>query len=142
MANKALFKGLVIDENDRPVTVAFVGGESFYVVDDAGFQRHIPTEQVDRQVLEFLKQQVEGNEEAITEQTAKMLGQDDLFTHAMMLNQIKNMGSHFDELLKTGIPDDALSYLGMIGFRVIINMHGEVLRVDQPSAPGGEGGDE
>lgn len=142
MAAKALFKGLVIDENDNSVPVASVGGESFYVVDDAGFHRHIPSEQVDRQVLDFLKQQVEGNEEAITEQTAKMLGQEDLFTHAMMLNQIKNMGSHFDQLLQTGIPDDALSYLGMMGFRVIINMHGEVLRVDQPSAPEGEGGDE
>ncbi len=71
MSKKALFKGLVIDENDRPVQVTNVGEESFYVVDDAGFLRHIPSEQVDRQVLDFLKQQMEGNEEAITEQTAK-----------------------------------------------------------------------
>ena len=103
-----------------------MGEESFYVVDDAGFKRHIPSEQVDRQVLEFLKQQVEGNEEAITEQTAKMLGQEDLFTRAMMLNQVKNMGGQFDKLLETGIPEDALSYLGMLGFRVVINLHGEV----------------
>ena len=105
------------------------------MVDDAGFLRHIPSEQVDRQVLEFLGKQVEGNEEAITEQTAKMLGQDDLFTRAMMLNQIKNMGSHFDQLLETGIPEDGLAYLGMLGFRVVINVHGEIVRVDQPSAP-------
>jgi hypothetical protein len=93
-------------------------------------------------VLEFLGKQVEGNEEAITEQTAKMLGQDDLFTRAMMLNQIKNMGSHFDQLLETGIPEDGLAYLGMLGFRVVINVHGEIVRVDQPSAPDGGGGDE
>ena len=141
MSKKALFKGLVIDENDRPVQVTNVGEESFYVVDDAGFLRHIPSEQVDRQVLDFLKQQMEGNEEAITEQTAKMLGQEDLFTRAMMLNQVKNMGSHFDKLLETGIPEDALSYLGMLGFRVVINVHGEVVRVDQPSAPEQNGDD-
>jgi len=142
MSKKALFKGLIIDENDRPVQVTYIGGEPFYVVDDAGFLRHIPSEQVDRQVLEFLGKQVEGNEEAITEQTAKMLGQDDLFTRAMMLNQIKNMGSHFDQLLETGIPEDGLAYLGMLGFRVVINVHGEIVRVDQPSAPDGGGGDE
>jgi hypothetical protein len=143
MAKKALFKGLVIDENDLPVQVTTVGEESFYVVDDAGFKRHIPSEEVDRQVLEFLKQQVEGNEEAITEQTAKMLGQEDLFTRAIMLNQVKNMGDQFDKLLEAGIPEDALAYLGMLGFRVVINVHGEVLRVDQPSAPDTKGdGDE
>jgi hypothetical protein len=142
MSKKALFKGLVIDENDRPVQVTYIGGEPFYVVDDAGFLRHIPSEQVDRQVLEFLGKQVEGNEEAITDQTAKMLGQDDLFTRAMMLNQIKNMGSHLDQLLETGIPEDGLAYLGMLGFRVVINVHGEVVRVDQPSAPENDGGDE
>ena len=141
MATKALFKGLVIDENDNPVPVNYVGGETFYVVDDAGFLRHIPSEEVDRQVLEFLKGQVEGNEEAITEQTAKMLGQEDLFTRAMMLNQIKNMGSQFEKLLKTGIPEEGLSYLGMLGFRVVINLHGEVVRVDQPSAPDQDGED-
>lgn len=141
MSKKALFKGLVVDENDLPVTVTVIGDETFYVVDDAGFKRHIPSEEVDRQVLDFLKEQVEGNEEAITAQTAKMLGQEDLFTRAMMLNQMKNMGSQFDKLFETGIPEDALSYLGMLGFRVVINLHGEVLRVDQPSAPEQNGDD-
>jgi hypothetical protein len=141
MPKKTLFKGLVVDENDLPVTVTTIGDESFYVVDDAGFKRHIPSEEVDRQVLDFLKEQVEGNEEAITAQTAKMLGQEDLFTRAIMLNQVKNMSGQFDKLFETGIPEDALSYLGMLGFRVVINLHGEVLRVDQPSAPEQDGDD-
>ena len=141
MPKKALFKGLVVDENDLPVTVTTIGDESFYVVDDAGFKRHIPSEEVDRQVLDFLKEQVEGNEEAITAQTAKMLGQEDLFTRAIMLNQVKNMSGQFDKLFETGIPEDALSYLGMLGFRVVINLHGEVLRVDQPTAPEQNGDD-
>ena len=32
-------------------------------------------------------------------------------------------------------------YLGMMGFKVVINVHGEVLRVEQPSAPDDEGGE-
>jgi hypothetical protein len=30
----------------------------------------------------------------------------------------------------------------MVGFKIVINVHGEVLRVEQPSAPDNEGGDE
>jgi hypothetical protein len=32
--------------------------------------------------------------------------------------------------------------LGMFGFRVVINIHGDVLRMDQPAAPEEGGGDE
>jgi len=50
MPRPALFEGLVVDENDRPVSIKYVGDEPCYVVDDAGFLRHIPSVQVDRQV--------------------------------------------------------------------------------------------
>ncbi len=136
---KALFEGLVIDEDGNPATVAYVGEEPCYVVNDAGFYRHIPSEQVDRQVLKLMGEQIEGNEEAISEQTAKMLGQEDIFTRAMLLNQLKQMDQQFDALLQTGIPEDARAYMGMMGFKIVINLHGEIVRVDQPSAPSDEG---
>jgi len=132
---KALFEGLIADENDNLVTVAYVGEEPCYVVNDAGFHRHISSEEVDRQVLHMLGEQIEGHEEEISQQTAKMLGQEDIFTQAMLLNQIKQMDRQFEALLQTGIPADARAYLGMMGFKVVIDMHGEILRVDQPSAP-------
>ena len=31
-------------------------------------------------------------------------------------------------------PEDVRAYLGMMGFKIIINMHGEVLKVEQPGA--------
>jgi hypothetical protein len=31
------------------------------------------------------------------------------------------------------------SYLGMMGFKIIINMHGEVVRVEQPGIDPGAG---
>lgn len=142
MPNKALFEGLVIDELDRPATVAYVGEEPCYVVDDAGFRRHIPSEQVDRQVLDEMRRLIEGHEEALTEQAASMLGQDDIFSRAMILNQLKNMDKQFDLLLQMGLPEETRAYLGMMGFHVRINVHGEVLEVEQPGMIDPDSGEE
>lgn len=142
MSEKALFAGLVVDENDRAVEIGYVGSEACYIVNDAGFHRYIPTEDVDRQVLALIKDQIQGNEDLLTEETARMLGQEDLFTAAVIKNQLKNIDQQFDALIQAGIPEDARAYMGMMGFRVVINLHGEVLRVDQPSRAddGGDGG--
>ncbi len=142
MARTAIFAGLVIDENDNAVEVAHVGDEAMYVVNDAGFRRHISSEIVDRQVFQFLTDQMKGKEDLIGEETAKMLGQDDPFSRAMILNQLKQMDQQFDHLLQTGIPEEGRTYLGMMGFRVVINIHGEVLRIDQPGAITGDEGNE
>ena len=139
MSRQPLFAGLVVDENERPVEVAFVGDEPCYVVDDQGFRRHIPSEQVDRQVLAHMREQMRGHEDVIGEQTAKMLGQEDLFSRAFIQSQIKNIDQQFEQLLENGIPEAGRQYMGMMGFRVVINVHGEVLQVDQPAtASGGE----
>ncbi len=134
MPRPALFEGLVVDESDRPVSVKYVGDEPCYVVDDAGFLRHIPSEQVDRQVLNVLREMIEGNEGLISEQAAKMLGQEDIFTRAMIENQLKQMDKQFELLLNTGIPEEGRAYMGMMGFRIRINVHGDVLEVSQPGA--------
>jgi hypothetical protein len=139
MPSQPLFAGLVIDENGNVAETALVGGEPCYVVDDAGFRRHIPSEQIDRAVLSEIAGMMKGSEDYLSEQTAKMIGQEDPFTKAMLENQIKNIDKQFDQLLQTGIPEDMRVYLGMVGFRVVINVHGEVLRIDQPSAPSDEG---
>ena len=136
MPRKALFEGLVVDELDRPVRVTYVGDEPCYVVDDAGFLRHIPSEQVDRRVLESMLEMIEGNEEAISAQTAKMLGQEDIFTRAMIEKQLKQIDHQFDTLMDAGIPEEGRAYMGMLGFRVRINFHGEVLEVNQPGTVG------
>ena len=75
---------------------------------------------------------IEGHEDIISEQTAKMLGQDDIFSKALIENQLKNIDKQFDALLETGIPEEGRAYMGMMGFKVKINVHGEVLEVEQP----------
>jgi len=141
MSRQALFGGLVVDENDRVAGTAVVGDEAFYVIDDAGFKRHIPAEQIDRQVLAQMQEMMKGSEGLISEQTAKMLGQDDIFTKAMIEQQLKNMDKQFDALMQQGIPEEGRAYLGMLGFKITINYHGEILRIDQPSAPSGDEGE-
>ncbi len=134
MAQHSLFAGLVVDEDDRGVDIVLVGGESFYVVDDDGFLRHIESEHVDRQVLDQLQEMVKGHEDMISEGTMKMIGQEDIFTKAAIETSLQNMDAQFDALLQSGLPEDMRTYLGMMGFRVVINVHGEVLRIEQPGA--------
>ena|SRR5258705_7146850 len=139
MTRQSLFVGLVFDELDRPVGSAYVGDEPCYVVDDAGFLRHIPSEQVDRQVLDQIKGLIQGNEDLLSEQTAKMIGSEDPFSKAIIENQLKNIDQQFEQLFQIGIPEDMRAYLGMTGFKVVIDYHGQVLRVEQPGAASDEG---
>ncbi len=132
MAKQALFAGLVFDERDQPAEVVYIGEEPCYVVDDAGFRRHIPSELVDRQVFQHMANLIQGNEDVISEQTAKMLGQDDPFSKAAIENQLKNLDQQFENLLGMGIPEEMRAYMGMMGMRIRINVHGEVLDVEQP----------
>ena len=139
MPRQPLFSGLVIDESGNIAESALVGDEPCYVVDDAGFRRHIPSEQVDRVVLAQFADLMKGSEGLISEQAAKMLGQEDVFTKAAIEQQLKNIDKQFEQLMQTGIPEDMRAYLGMMGFKVIINVHGEVVRVEQPGAASDEG---
>ena len=134
MAKKPLFAGLIFDEFDNPVGTTYIGEDPCYVVDDAGFRRHIPAEIVDRQVLEMMRELIQGNESMISDQTAKMLGQDDIFSRAMIENQLKNIDSQFDALIEAGIPEEGRAYMGMMGFKIKINVHGEVIDVEQPGS--------
>lgn len=136
MSKKAIFEGLVVDEFDRPVEVVYVGDEPNYVVNDAGFRRHIPAEQVDMQVLDSIREMIEGHENIISEQTAKMLGQDDIFSRAMIENQLRNIDKQYDNLFEVGIPEEARAYMGMVGLRIKINLHGEVIDIIQPGTTG------
>ena len=139
MAKQPLFAGLVLDEFGNLAASALVGDEPCYVVNDAGFRRHIPSEQVDRQVLNQIAEMMKGSEDFLSEQTDKILGQEDVFTKAAIEQQLKNIDKQFDQLLQMGLPEDMRAYLGMMGFKIIINVHGEVLRVEQPGAITDEG---
>ena len=133
MAHQALFSGLVYDEYDQLVATKQIGDEAMYVIDDAGFLRHINSEEVDRQVLGVFLQQLEANKEMAVEQMLNMMGKDDLFTKAAVDASLRNID--MNQIIAQGIPEQARNMLGMLGFRIIVNIHGEVIRLDQPAMP-------
>lgn len=133
MARQALFDGLVFDENENLLATTQVGSEAYYIFDDAGFLRHIRAEDVDRQVLGFFLQQLEDNKEVAVAQALSMLGKDDLFTKAAIDAQLSQV--NMEEIMAQGIPAQARDMLAMLGFRIMINVHGEVVEIDQPSMP-------
>jgi hypothetical protein len=132
MPKQPVFAGLIFDEKGNPAETAYVGEEPCYVVDDQGFRRHIPAEQVDLQVLKAMQEMIQGSEDLLSEQAAKMLGQDDIFSRAMIETQLKNMDQQFEKLMEMGIPEETRAYIGMTGFRITIDLHGEVINIEQP----------
>jgi len=142
MNREPLFKGLVVDEYDQPVDTGFIGSDPCYIVNDAGFLRHIPSDEIDLKVLRTFGDQISGNEEYIADQTARMMGQDDLFTHAIIENQLKNIDKQYQQVLQMGLPEETRVYLGMMGFKVVIDIHGEVMHIDQPAAGTDENGED
>lgn len=129
MAGKfALFQGLVSVESGEPVEVTMIGETAHYVVPDSGFLRHIEAEKIDRKVIEILHTELDQHREMAVKTALEMIGKDDLFTKAMVDASINQM----DRLLEQGIPEEMRAWLGMVGFRVIVDYRGQVLRVDQP----------
>lgn len=139
MARQAMFDGLIFDEYENPVTMAVIGGEANYVVDDDGFLRHIDAEYVDRQILSFFIEQLSQNKDMAVEQAMEMIGQDDLLTKAAIDASLRNLTA--DQIIAQGVPAQARDMLGMFGFRVVINLHGDVVSMEQPAAPEEGGGE-
>ena len=133
MSQQAMFSGLIYDEYDNLVATSLIGGEAQYVVDDDGFLRHVDAELVDRQILAFFLGQLEQNKDLAVEQAMQMMGQDDLLTKAALDDSLNNISA--DQIIAQGVPAQARDMLGLAGFRVIINVHGDIVRMDQPAAP-------
>jgi len=132
VGGQPLFGGLIVDDQDRPVDTTNIGQEGFYVLDDNGFRRHIESEAVDRQVLDILQEFMLAHREMISQGTMKMIGQEDIFTKAAIDSSLDHLQPQFEALLEHGLPENVRAWLGMLGFRVVIDVHGQVQRVDQP----------
>ncbi len=129
----AFFEGLIETEDGASVGVAYVGGAAFYVIDDHGFHRHVEARDVDRVVLgQFLAQLQEHPDEA-ARAMLQLMGQDDLFTKAMVDATLRNI--NLEQILDQHMPAEARQWLGMLGFRIVVDLRGELVRVDMPTAP-------
>jgi hypothetical protein len=129
-----MFAGLVFNQAGQPATVAFVGGEAHYVILDDDFRRHVAAHDVDRQVLVRLSEVMEPFRDQAVVEMMRMMGKEDLFTKAMIDSSLKN----WEQALGQPIPEDMRAWLGMLGFRVVVNVHGEMVEFDLPGQMGGE----
>ncbi len=129
MAASAMFAGLVYDEAGQPAQLGHVGADACYVVDDDGFKRHIDAEKVDRQVLRFMREQVEEQRDLAVTTMMEMMGQDDIFTKAALETNINNMEDNVGQ----PIPEQARQWMGMLGFRIVIDERGDVVDIAMPA---------
>jgi hypothetical protein len=88
---------------------------------------------VDEHVLSMFLEQLREHEDEASEAMLRMMGQDDLFTKGMVDATLRSIS--LDQMLQQRLPPEARQLLGMMGFRVVIDLHGEVVRVDMPAAP-------
>jgi len=103
-------------------------------VPDGDFRRHVEAEAIDRQVLKWLQEQVLSNRELVIQGTMALLGQEDLFTKAMLDASIKDLDQQTEQLMRQGISEEIRAWLGVLGFRVVVDVHGEVVEINPAAA--------
>jgi hypothetical protein len=137
----AFFEDLVETEDEQPISVAYVGTTAYYVIDDQGFHRHVEARPVDRIVLAQFLDQLHEHEDEASRLMLQQLGSEDLFTKAMVDSTLRNL--NVEQILDQGLPPQARQWLGMLGFRIVLDLHGDVVRINMPTAPPGyDGGEE
>jgi hypothetical protein len=129
----AFFEGLIETEDGAPVGVATVGGEDFYVIDDQGFMRHVEAAAIDKVVVSQFLEQVQEHRDEASQAMMKLMGSEDLFTKAAVDSTIRNADAA--QVIGQRLPPEARQWLGMLGFRIIVNYRGEIVRLDLPAAP-------
>jgi hypothetical protein len=134
---QALFDGLIFNEAGEPAPVAYIGGVAHYAINDDGFKRHVEAYRVDDVVIAQIKEQVTSMQDEVVRGMLQMMGKDDIFTKAALEASIRNM----DKGIRQADQSQWLPWLRLFGFRVVVDVHGEVVQVIYPTAPA-EGGDD
>ncbi|MCD6303279.1 MAG: hypothetical protein J7M15_07155 [Anaerolineae bacterium] len=126
---RALFQGLVYNEQGVPAEVRFVGGEPHYVVMDDGFERYVQAKCVDDAVLAELQRQADDQQEELVDAMLRVMGRDDVLTKAALGASLSNLAMS----LRESAPAQWLPWLQMLGFRIIIDVHGQLVALTYDS---------
>lgn len=112
------------------MAVTRVGDEPCYAIPDGDFLRHVGALEVDRQVIAGLKERLLPMKDVLVEGVMRMTGSEDPFSRAAIEMSLENM----ERILEPGavnVEDLRLAFW-MAGLRVVVNVHGEVVRVEVP----------
>jgi len=132
---QALFPGLVYNEQGEPAEVVWIGGVAHYAIPDAGFLRHVEAHKVDSTVIAHLKEQITAMQDEVVRGMLQMLGKDDIFTKAALDASIQDL----EQNIRRSKPDQWVPWLRLFGFRVVVDVHGEVVEIIYPSPPDEDG---
>jgi hypothetical protein len=138
IARQALFEGLVYSEQGERAKVAFIGGVAHYAIPDGGFFRHVEARKVDDAVMAQLKEQITSQKEELVRGMLQMLGKDDIFTKAALDASIRNI----DQQVRQSDRSQWGPWLQLLGFRVVADVHGNVVQLIYPQQPDEPGGDD
>ncbi len=111
----------------------YVGGWAHYAIPDNGFLRHVEAVTVDNAVLATIKEQITSMQDEVVRGMLAMFGKDDIFTKAAIDASIRNLETN----VRRSDPNQWLPWLRLFGFRIIVNVHGEVVRLIYPEQPPG-----
>ena len=125
---QALFDGLVFNEAGEPAQVAYIGGVAHYAVPDDGFLRHVAARSVDDAVLDRLQEQVSSVQDELVAAVLRMLGKEDIFTKAALEASVRNLKDN----VRQSEPQQWAPMLRLMGFRIVVNVHGEVVEIIYP----------
>jgi hypothetical protein len=136
VVRRALFADLVFNQEGQAAKAVYIGQVPHYAIPDGDFLRHVEAEYIDRQIVGMIKERVMGMRDVITEGVIHMLGEEDLFTRPSIQHAIENM----DRILEPGVVDvdELRTALWMTGFRVTVDVHGDVVRLEIPGWEGEE----
>jgi hypothetical protein len=128
---QALFTGLVYNEAGEPAQTVYIGGIAHYAIPDDGFLRHVEAYRIDNVVLAQIKDQITSVQDEVVQGMLQMLGKDDIFTKAAIDASIRSL----EENVRRSDPEQWLTWLRLFGFRIIVDVHGEVVEVIYPAQP-------
>lgn len=128
-SRRAYFPGLVYNEQGQPASVVHIGDTAHYAIPDDGFLRHVECWAIDRIVIASLREQITSVQDELVRAMLNMLGQNDLFTKAALDASIRNM----EHNILQSDPDQWAPWLKIYGFRIVVNVHGEVVEIVYPS---------
>lgn len=136
LRNRALFEGLIYNEAGEPAPVVYIGGEPHYAIPDDGFLRHVEARQIDDAVIAHIKEQITSMQDDLVRAMLQMLGKNDILTKAALDASIRNI----DQQIRQTDPDQWVPWLRIYGFRVIVDVHGNIVDILYPSGVIGEEG--
>lgn len=131
LQRQALFPGLVYNEEGERADVVHIGDVAHYAIPDGGFLRHVEAKTIDSVVIAHLKEQITSMQDQVVRGMLEVLGKDDLFTKAAIDVSINNL----EDNIRRGNPEQWVPWLRLFGFRIVADVHGQVVDIVYPTSP-------